>query len=62
MDYFRATCDKQLGICLRMLYAEGIQGIVEVTKNDKGKIEFHVYIEDLNKFEMLRERYEVMIS
>ena len=29
MKYFLAVNDKQLGVCLRMLYADGIQGIVE---------------------------------
>lgn len=63
MDYFRAVNDKQLGICLRMLYAEEIQGFVETIKNDKGKIEFHVSINaDEHLFEMLLERYEIMIS
>lgn len=62
MDYFKATCDKHLGICLRMLYAERIQGFVDVTKNNKGRIEFHIHIEEKDKFEMLKERYETMIS
>lgn len=62
MDYFRATNDKQLGLCLRMLYAEGIQGFVEVVKNNKNKIEFQIRIEDSQKFDLLRERYEILIS
>lgn len=62
MNYFRATCDKHLGICLRMLYAEGIQAFVNVTKSNKGKIEFQIRIEEQDKFETLRERYEIMIS
>lgn len=64
MEYFfRATNDKQLGICLRMLYAEKLQGIVTVVKNDKDKIEFHVRITaDESYFEELLERYEILIS
>lgn len=63
MDYFRATNDKQLGICLRMLYAEGIQGLVEVVKNSKGKIEFHIRIDtDEDMFYELLERYDILIS
>ena len=45
MDQFKAVNDKQLGVCLRMLYAEGIQPIVNVVMNDKGKIEFNISIE-----------------
>lgn len=42
MEYFLAVSDKQLGLCLRMLYAEGIRAIVETVRNSKGKIEFHI--------------------
>ena len=36
MRYFLAVNNKQLGICLRMLYAERIQGFVETVMNGKG--------------------------
>lgn len=63
MDYFLATSNKQLGICLRMLYAEKIQGFVETVQNPKGKIEFHIRINAAKEdFEMLRTRYEILIS
>ncbi len=63
MDYFRAVNDKQLGVCLRMLYADKIQGFVETTINDKGKIEFHISIDvDERTFKKLLERFEIMIS
>lgn len=42
MDYFLAKSDRQLGICLRMLYANGIQGHVETVLNSKMRIEFHM--------------------
>ena len=42
MEYFLAVSDKQLGLCLRLLYAEGIRAIVETVRNSKGKIEFHI--------------------
>ncbi len=63
MDYFLAVNDKQLGVCLRMLYAEKIRGFVDVVMNEKGKIEFHISIaaED-GLFEELRERYQILIS
>lgn len=63
MDYFQAVNDKQLGVCLRMLYAEKIQPFVKTVMNSKGKIEFQVSIQsDQTTFEMLRERYEILIS
>ena len=63
MDYFLAVNDRQLGTCLRMLFAEGIQGIVQVVSNDKNKIEFHISIAaDREVFEELDERYKILIS
>lgn len=63
MNHFKAVNDKQLGVCLRMLYAEKIQGHVETVMNSKGKIEFHISIRvDEQIFERLRERYEILIS
>lgn len=63
MDYFLATSNKQLGICLRMLYAEGIQGFVETVQSPKGKIEFHVRLNATKaNFEMLDARYKILIS
>lgn len=63
MNYFLAVNDRQLGTCLRMLFAEGIQGIVQVVLNDKNKIEFHISIAaDQEVFEELDERYKILIS
>lgn len=63
MDYFLAVNDKQLGICLRMLYADKIRGFVETVMNEKGKIEFHISIAaSPDMFEELRERYQILIS
>ena len=63
MNYFLAVNDRQLGTCLRMLYAEGIQGIVQVMMNDKGKIEFHISIaSDDDLLEDLKQRYTILIS
>ena len=41
-----AKSDHQLGMCLRMLYAEGIRGPLPVhsAKNEKGKMEFLVTV------------------
>jgi len=63
MDYFLAVNNRQLGICLRMLFADGIQGHVETVLNEKDKIEFHIRIDtDEELFEKLKERYEILIS
>lgn len=63
MGYLLATCDKQLGIALRMLYAERVQAYVETTMNDKGKIEFHVQLDvSVERFAQLEQRYKIMIS
>lgn len=63
MEYFQAVNDKQLGVCLRMLYAEGIQGTVETVVNGKDKIEFHIYIDaDSQTLESLLLRYKILIS
>ena len=63
MNYFQAVNDKQLGVCLRMLYAEKIQPFVKIVMNEKGKIEFQVSINaDDGLFEMLNERYKILIS
>ncbi len=63
MSYFRAINNKQLGICLRMLYAEGIQGNVETVMNDKHRIEFHIRANvDQQLMKELIARYEILIS
>lgn len=63
MNYFLALNNKQLGICLRMLYAEKIQGFVETVMNGKGKIEFRISIPaDNDLFTELDERYKILIS
>lgn len=63
MDYFLAKSDKQLGICLRMLYAEDIQGRVEVVMNRKHKIEYHIKIDATKAFfDELSKRYDINIS
>jgi hypothetical protein len=63
MKYFLAVNNKQLGLCLRMLYAKKIQGFVETVMNSKGRIEFHISIAvDDDLFEKLNERYRILIS
>lgn len=60
-----AKTDRQLGTCLRMLYAEGLHGPLEVytAKNPKGKIEYRVILPvDDATFETLQNRYETLLS
>ncbi len=62
MKYFLAVNDSQLGTCLKMLFAEGIQPNVETVLNEKGKIEFHISIAaDEEVFERLNEKYKTLI-
>lgn len=62
-ERFLAINNKQLGMCLRMLFAEGIQGNVETFTNEKGKIEFHITANvDEDTMTKLLERYEILIS
>ena len=46
MHELLAKSDRQLGMCLRMLYDEGMSGPLDVHSeiNDKGKMEFHVLL------------------
>ena len=46
MHKLLAKSDRQLGMCLRMLYDEGMPGPLDVHSeiNDKGKMEFHVLL------------------
>ena len=56
-----AKSDHQLGMCRRMLYAEGIRGPLPVhsAKNEKGKMEFLVTVPvDDAQFEVLERRYQ----
>lgn len=63
MNYFLAVNDRQLGTCLRMLFAEKIQPVVQTILNDKNKIEFHISIPASDEMlEELQERYTILIS
>lgn len=63
MDYFKAKNNKQLGVCLRMLFAEGIQGTVKTVMNDKDRIEFEIYANvDEQTMNDLLARYKILIS
>ena len=60
-----AKSDHQLGMCLRMLYAEGIRGPLPAhsAKNEKGMMEFLVTVPvDDAQFEVLERRYQTLIG
>ena len=60
-----AKSDHQLGMCLRMLYAEGIRGPLPVhsANNEKGKMGFLVTVPvDDAQFEVLERRYQALIG
>ena len=60
MHELLAKSDRQLGMCLRMLYDEGCPVRSEI--NDKGKMEFHVLLPvDDETFERLQKRFETMV-
>lgn len=62
MHELLAKSDRQLGMCLRMLYDEGLPKLdLHSEINDKGKMEFHVLLPvDDETFERLRKRFETM--
>ena len=62
MHELLAKSDRQLGMCLRMLYDEGMPKLdIHSEINDKGKMEFHVLLPvDDETFERLRKRFETM--
>lgn len=64
MEYLLAKSDRQLGICLRMLYDEGYTNLViESVMNAKNRMEFHVKVRaDEDKLAKLNDRYQTLIS
>ncbi len=64
MNYFLAVNDRQLGTCLRMLFAEKLQPAVQTVLNEKrARLSFTSALQQIRKcFEELNERYKIMIS
>ena len=62
MHELLAKSDRQLGMCLRMLYDGGMPRLdLNSEINDKGKMEFHVLLPvDDETFERLQKRFETM--
>ena len=63
MHELLAKSDRQLGMCLRMLYDEGMPRLdLHSEINDKGKMEFHLLLPvDDETFERLQKRFETMV-
>ena len=59
-----AHSSRQLGLCLKLLYAEKREFIVRVEENSKRKINFVVVVMDIEAedFEILSEKYRILIS
>ena len=63
MNYIIAKSDRQLGICLRMLYPEQKRFSPELYLNDKGKVEYKVPVDlDDNRYEYYKHTFETLIS
>lgn len=64
MKFLLAKTDRQLGICLRLLYAEGIREPLRVisAKTKAGKVEARVFVPvDDARFEILQKSYQTLI-
>ena len=64
MKYLTAKNDGQLGMCLRMLYADGFNEIeVKPVLNERKKMEFHILLDvDDARFNELKERFDTFIN
>ncbi len=63
MDYILAEGDRQLGVCLRMLYPEQTRFKISSVLNDRGKLEFQVYIDlDTDRIEYYKNKFDTLTS
>ena len=63
MQEFVAVNEKQLGICLKMLYAEHVTFFVELSERTARKIDYHVRIEESDDvYRELLERFRILTS
>lgn len=63
MNYILAKNDRQLGVCLRILFPEQKHFKINPVINEHGKMEFQVYV-DLNqeRFEHYQNAFQTLIS
>ena len=63
MQEFVAVNEKQLGICLKMLYAEHVSFSVVLVERTPRKIDYHVGIKVFeDRYQELLERYRISTS
>lgn len=63
MRYLVATCDKHLGLCLRMLKTEEIKFVVDAERNEKGKYIFMIGVKaNKETFQRMERLYNGLIS
>ena len=63
MNYIIAKGDKQLGICLKMLYPEQTRFTINPVMNDRGMMEFQVFVDlDDDRFEHYKNTFDTLIS
>ena len=63
MREFIAKNSKELGICLKLLYAENVKFYVDVHENDKKKIYYSIEVDtDEQRREAIREKYRILTS
>ncbi|MCM1525238.1 MAG: hypothetical protein NC120_12365 [Ruminococcus sp.] len=63
MQDFIATNSKQLDLCLKLLFVEGLDPTVKTLRNSKGKVYYRISIstEDAS-YNRLKEQFSVLIS
>lgn len=59
-----AKNDWQLGRCLKMLLDEGIEDPIALRSevNKRGRMEFHIEVEDEDRFDELEAKYHKLIK
>ena len=63
MNYILAKGDKQLGICLRMLYPEQTRFKINPVLNERRKMEFQVFVDlDDDRFEHYKNTFDTLTS
>ena len=63
MHRFVAKSDKQLGLCLKLLFTEQIKGRVELELTEKNRVIYLIYVDiDNAAWDKLNSNYNVLIG
>lgn len=63
MHRFVAKSDKQLGLCLKLLFTEQIKGRVELELTEKNRVIYLIYVDiDNAAWDKLNSKYNVLIG